>query len=535
MNGWFDGSVAATSNGETAETDSGLGSEVANEVTAATDTEADLGADAADAVTAGSDTEPTHTKPTDPKTTHTEPTDNEPTDNEPSHTTALYSQLRALDREVARLQLRRTEIVAQLMARQAAADLALEPEPTPQQRARAATEARAAVVDSVVAATGGRRGDWEARATFAQAPEPVTRLLREAVAAGSVSFEQASAVVAAGDALKLPTDQRAVIAEAITQYAARRCQQTGASVGQRQFRGKLRRELIKHAGTTTRRRAAHDRRELWIRDEEDSSAVLGIRGADARCVGAYRRIDAIARGLRSDGDARTLAQLRSDIALDLLLFGRSAPAAPTASDHPGDPQAGWPTALVHVVVSAASLLGLSHEPGLVEDTAVAAQTIRRMAYRQDGTWRRIVTDEVTGYAMNAVVKTYRPPGRMARVVRARDGRCRAPGCTRPAATCDLDHVRERHEGGQTCGANLQDLCRLHHSKKTRHHWAAAIADDGRIEWRLPDGRTYATYPMDYRELGRDVVDRTAPQTDESGMPTRQVPSLVAPTAEVPTP
>ena len=143
----------------------------------------------------------------------------------------------------------------------------------------------------------------------------------------------------------------------------------------------------------------------------------------------------------------------------------------------------------------------------MEDTTVAAQTIRDLAYARGGRWRRIVTDEVTGFAMNAVVKSYRPPERMARVVRARDGRCRAPGCTRPAATVDLDHVRERHEGGPTCTANLQSLCRLHHSKKTRHHWTATIADDGTVQWRLPGERAYTTFPMDYRELGRDVVDR----------------------------
>lgn len=420
---------------------------------------------------------------------------------------ALYALLRELDREAARIQLRRADIIGELITRQSAADLAAEPEPSPARRERAALEARAAVVDSVVATTGGRRGDWEARARFAMAPESITRPLRDAVAAGTVSFEQAGAVVADTASLNLPSDRRAAIAGAVSEYAGRRAALTGAGLGQREFRAKLRREVIKHAGTAARRETAAQGREVWIRDEVDGSATIGMRGRDARCVGAYRRVDAIARALRSGGDARTLPQLRSDVALDLLLFGVPAPDAPTATDHPGDPDAGWPAAVVNVVVSAASLLGLNDEPGLVEDTAVAAATVRRVAHARGGVWRRIVTDEATGYAMNAVVRSYRPPEAMARVVRARDARCRAPGCTRPAAGCDLDHVHEWHDGGQTCGANLADLCRPHHSKKTRHHWAAAIADDGRIQWRLPDGRTYATFPMDYRELGRDAISR----------------------------
>ncbi|WP_226345913.1 HNH endonuclease signature motif containing protein [Agilicoccus flavus] len=429
----------------------------------------------------------------------------------------LYEQLRELEAESARIELRRAEVLGRLIAAQTAADLADEPDAGPSRRREVAAQARSAVVDSAVASCGGRRGPWLGRAGLAQAAPTVAEPLTASVAAGELTFEQACTVVEEVDALEVPTDVRAVIAAAVAAYAARRRARTGAPAGQREFRACLRRQTIRHASSRTRRSAATNRRAVWIRTEDDGAASLGIRGADARCAGAYRRIDAIARALRGSGDRRTLDQLRSDIALDLLLFGRPAPDAPTSTDHPDHPAAGWPTAVVDVVISAAALLGATDEPGLVEGIPVAAETIRALAHGRDARWRRIVTDPATGYAMNAAVNTYRAPADMARVVRARDGRCRAPGCDRPAHTTDLDHVNERRHGGDTSAANLQSLCRRHHSKKTRHHWTATLTPDGTVAWRLPDGHTYTTFPYDYTDIGVDTpVEPSTPEPGQDG-------------------
>ena len=43
---------------------------------------------------------------------------------------------------------------------------------------------------------------------------------------------------------------------------------------------------------------------------------------------------------------------------------------------------------------------------------------------------------------------YHPSRKLAHLIRARNGRCTAPGCTRPAARCDLDHTRPWDEGGR---------------------------------------------------------------------------------------
>lgn len=146
-------------------------------------------------------------------------------------------------------------------------------------------------------------------------------------------------------------------------------------------------------------------------------------------------------------------------------------------------------------------------------------------------WRRIVADPVTGYAMDAVVNSYTPTAEMARVVRARDGRCRAPACDKPAHGTDIDHVRERRDGGPTSAGNLQCLCRRDHSKKTRRHWTARIDRDGVTTWTLPDGTSTRTFPMDYREHGIHALDPAVEEGVEQGVDPASVQSVGRPPTE----
>jgi hypothetical protein len=59
---------------------------------------------------------------------------------------------------------------------------------------------------------------------------------------------------------------------------------------------------------------------------------------------------------------------------------------------------------------------------------------------------------------------YVPGEALKEVVRARDGRCRFPGCTVNVRFCDLDHVRP-WPTGPTAASNLMALCRRHHRIK----------------------------------------------------------------------
>jgi hypothetical protein len=79
------------------------------------------------------------------------------------------------------------------------------------------------------------------------------------------------------------------------------------------------------------------------------------------------------------------------------------------------------------------------------------------------------------------------PAHIRRAVLLRDkGRCAWPRCGRPAAWCDVHHLRHKKDGGETSATNCICLCQYHHD--------VCIHREG---WRLvlhPDGTTSAYGP-----------------------------------------
>ncbi len=98
---------------------------------------------------------------------------------------------------------------------------------------------------------------------------------------------------------------------------------------------------------------------------------------------------------------------------------------------------------------------------------------------------------------------YRPSAELDRLVRARDGGCRFPGCTIGVRHVDLDHVipydhDDPERGGPTTLANLACLCRRHHRIKQRPGWSVVLHPDATMTWTDPTGRTRTTWPQDHR-------------------------------------
>ena len=92
---------------------------------------------------------------------------------------------------------------------------------------------------------------------------------------------------------------------------------------------------------------------------------------------------------------------------------------------------------------------------------------------------------------------YRPSRKLRHLVRARNARCTAPGCGRPAARCDVDHTIAWDQGGLTCECGLAPLCRHHHRCKQAEGWRLEQPEPGVLVWRTPAGRTYTTTPAEY--------------------------------------
>ncbi len=100
-----------------------------------------------------------------------------------------------------------------------------------------------------------------------------------------------------------------------------------------------------------------------------------------------------------------------------------------------------------------------------------------------------------GLRAPAPTHRYRPRAAQRRFVDARDRRCRWPGCRRPPARRDHDHVIPHAEGGPTDCWNLCCLCRTHHRIKTfAAGWSFTLLRDGRLLVRTPSGITRISAP-----------------------------------------
>ncbi|MDF3044564.1 MAG: hypothetical protein K0R30_792 [Ornithinibacter sp.] len=132
-------------------------------------------------------------------------------------------------------------------------------------------------------------------------------------------------------------------------------------------------------------------------------------------------------------------------------------------------------------------------------------------------------DPLSGARLDAAndlaTTSYRPSASLVALVRARDGRCRFPGCAVAARFCDLDHAR-RWPAGSTQAVNLMCLCRRHHRVKQSPGWSVRLARDGTATWTDPGGRRRTTSALDALdalvlgpEAGRSGALHTGDTTD----------------------
>lgn len=257
-------------------------------------------------------------------------------------------------------------------------------------------------------------------------------------------------------------------------------------------RGQLTREIDRivnaHDPDAVRRAKERARsRDITIWDNKDGTSDVSGRlwSTDAQLLD--KRLDELAATV-CDGDPRNLENRRADA------LGALAAGAGRLMCRCGQSQcpAVVPTrsgVVIHVVAEQATLRGDSDRPGYLigADSLITAEALRDLAV--------IATLRPLNQTPDAPAEPgYRPSRALADFVRARDLTCRAPGCSRPATECDLDHTVPYADGGATHRSNIKTLCRFHHLMKTFWGWRDRQLPDGAVIWDLPDGQTYVTTP-----------------------------------------
>ncbi|MFC5930548.1 HNH endonuclease, partial [Cryobacterium melibiosiphilum] len=212
---------------------------------------------------------------------------------------------------------------------------------------------------------------------------------------------------------------------------------------------------------------------------------------------AHARITDIARSLQGKDEKRTLSQLRSDVASDLLLRGATE-----------DGLGAGIVATVHVTVPVLTLMGTNDDPAILEGYGpIDAQTARRLAGTATS-WIRILTHPETGVVLSVSKNPDQVPADLKRFLQVRDGTCRFMGCGRPARLSEIDHTLDRQFGGQMTHDNLSHLCKMHHLLKHQTGWQLVQVTDGVLAWTAPTGHVYYTDPATPIQV--PVIDRDAP-------------------------
>jgi hypothetical protein len=223
--------------------------------------------------------------------------------------------------------------------------------------------------------------------------------------------------------------------------------------------------------------------------DTDGVAVLQVRGPAEQVLATYTTLDAHARALRAGGDDRTIGQIMSQTLVERVTG--VAPAENLGVE-------------VQLVLDAPTLLGQGDEPvdlvgygpispDLADDLIAQAPTT---------SIRRLLVDPVDGTLVVREPRRRRFDAPTRAYLRARDRRCRMPGCD--LTIRDDDHVHDHARGGSTTADNAQGLCKRSHTIKSQPGWTVTTLGKATV-WTTPTGHTYRSEPP--AQLPRDGPGR----------------------------
>jgi hypothetical protein len=236
-------------------------------------------------------------------------------------------------------------------------------------------------------------------------------------------------------------------------------------------------------GAKRRAAAAKNEADVQFYPDNDGMASLVAHGPADKAQQIMTAINQHADAMVRSGDARPVGVRRFDALYDLV-YGGAAMANGTGIARRVE---------TRLNLDLATYLGLNDQPGeLVGYGPITAEAARRIA--ADSTLRRLITDPLTGKALDLGLKAYRPSAALARLVEAEHPTCGMPGCGRSADTCQIDHRKERHDSGRTDEDNLGPLCLMHHQMKTKKLWKLDVGPEGTEKWTSYLGYTYTKKP-----------------------------------------
>jgi len=254
----------------------------------------------------------------------------------------------------------------------------------------------------------------------------------------------------------------------------------------KQVRNKLTYELnrLRSRDAEERFRDRYDQRGVRQVDTGDGMATLTIASSVDQVQRAEHRLTLAARQKRAPGDPRTLAQLKADLAIDLLV-GRGEEVPLPAYARP----------IINVTVPIQTLIGIADDPATLSGgRVIPAGLARRIAAEPSSTWYRMLTDPA-GQLVALSTRSYAPTAPIWRQVVAEQTSCYRPNCDRPATGCELDHATAWPHG-PTSTTNLQPACKSDHKAKHAPGFTVEQTESGSLVLTTAAGFEHPAHPAE---------------------------------------
>jgi hypothetical protein len=358
------------------------------------------------------------------------------------------------------------------------------------------------VVDEIAACLHRAPGTMRAEVGLARLLHGPLRATRDALARGEITAAHVRVIADQARRLRpdgVPAgDEDPVFGEACARLQDRVLSHAGSeTVSQTRQRARRVVASIDPDGIAARRRRMRCTREVRGWAEDDGIGVVQARLAAPDAAWMVAAVDAHARAHVNDDrfdlhpDA-TWGEVQAAALVDLLRHRDGDAASPAVGVE------------LQVLIDLPTLCGPSGRGTALVQVGGETSEVDRddlldllQAANAPVAVRRLLADPLTGALVDQGARRYVAGHELVAWLRARDQRCRFPGCSRRARGCDVDHAVDFADGGSTTLANTGLLCRRHHNLKTHAGWTIEESDrDGSCTFVSPKGHRYVHEPVE---------------------------------------
>jgi hypothetical protein len=186
-------------------------------------------------------------------------------------------------------------------------------------------------------------------------------------------------------------------------------------------------------------------RSVSARPGRDGMGWLSANLPAEQTQACWHALDDHARGLKADGDPRSLRHLMCDTLVERVTGLSAVDYLPVRVD---------------VAVSLSTLAGVDDHPAQLRGYGpIPAPVLRDLLAGPDVVLRRLVTDPVDDHVLTVDSKQRFFRGELRDLIFTKDPVCVVPGCDRPAI--QADHVQRHADGGTTNAGNALGVCTRH--------------------------------------------------------------------------